>query len=463
MGAMFNFAVHYWIEAVCKTPLRSGGPENNMEEVLRDSEGRPFLQGSSISGAMRNWMEQHTDPRLNGLAEFLFGARDKGHSHLIVSDALFDKDEKRKISTRPRLRINGKNGCADISGKFDVAHIPAGSQFHFDLVWLANIEEKEDGLSRMKQKMKDLKHAEIAKEKNTSIAAALAEVKGIEEILAALNSGLIHLGAQKTNGFGQITLTVKKRVYHLNDAEDRLAWLEEKEDGIPLDLEPVRSPDEIIFTVKGHADSILIKAACVKQIEGGGSVTGNLVENGFPILPGSSIKGVVRARAEAIAQYMKLDNTVVENLFGRGVKNQDNGKCGRVYFEDVLLQKNSQKITRIRVNRFTGGVFRKGLFSEEPVCSDVTLCIVLRKGQPAECGLLLYALRDLGLGLYNIGSGGAIGRGYLQVNEVKASLSNGDCSSLHFDEKRNCTIKDDRGLFQRWLQAIQDLTGRESV
>lgn len=223
MGAIFNFAVHYWIKAVCKTPLRSGGPENNMEEVLQDSEGRPFLQGSSISGAMRNWMEQHADPQLNGLAESLFGACDKGHSHLIVSDALFDKDEKRKISTRPRLRINGKNGCADISGKFDVAHIPAGSQFHFDLVWLANIEEKEDGLGHMKQKMKDLKHAEIAEEKNTSIAAALAEVKGIEEILAALNSGLIHLGAQKTNGFGQITLTVKKRVYHLNDAEDRLA------------------------------------------------------------------------------------------------------------------------------------------------------------------------------------------------------------------------------------------------
>ena len=72
------------------------------------------------------------------------------------------------------------------------------------------------------------------------------------------------------------------------------------------------------------------------------------------------------------------------------------------------------------------------------------------------CGLLLYALRDLGAGLYNLGSGGAIGRGYVQVDRLTATLPDGRGASLTFDRERRCTAEDPEDIFKTWLGALEE-------
>ena len=47
MRAVFTTAIRYKVNAVCETPLRTGGAAGNTESVLRDSFGNAFLQGSS--------------------------------------------------------------------------------------------------------------------------------------------------------------------------------------------------------------------------------------------------------------------------------------------------------------------------------------------------------------------------------------------------------------------------------
>jgi hypothetical protein len=203
-----------------------------------------------------------------------------------------------------------------------------------------------------------------------------------------------------------------------------------------------------------HADSVLVKAAATAH-SGEDSCIGNLTENGQAVLPGSSVKGAVRGRVKMIAEYMGLGNAT-EEIFGRDSAGGDNGKKGLIRFEDVKLSgEGRQKITRIRIDRFTGGVMRGGLFREEPLSSDVDLRISAPASQPTACALLTYALRDLGLGLYNLGSGGAVGRGYLSVERIDMTAPDGRQACLRFDKDHACTVEDKAGLLREWAEKLE--------
>ena len=420
MAVTYTYAVRYEVEAICRTPLRTGGTDGDPETILESWDGTALLQGSSLAGALRGWLAAADV----GMAETLLGSP-KQAGHLLVSDGVFDRTAERY--TRPRLRINGETGTADEGGKFDVAHIGTGSRFRFSLTWLG-------------------------------LKACDEELTAVEQMLAALNRGEIRLGAQKSNGFGRVELKDCKRTFDLTDPSVRAAWLGDTCQGTPLTLPEVVNARRVTFLVSGQADSLLVKAGAALQKEGC-AYTPNLTEGGRPILPGSSIKGAVRARAEMIAGFLGLPLEVTENLFGRMSSEGDNGKAGCVFFEDGRLSGEKRlQISRIRINRFTGGIIRGGLFTEEPLSCGVEMHISA-PDDSAACGLLLYALRDLGLGLYNLGSGGAIGRGYLSVREIKAVTPDGTEARLIFDKQHRCTVEDPAGIFQTWLN---DLGGKRA-
>ena len=417
MAVTYTYAVRYEVEAICRTPLRTGGTDGDPETILESWDGTALLQGSSLAGALRGWLAAADV----GMAETLLGSP-KQAGHLLVSDGVFDRTAERY--TRPRLRINGATGAADDGGKFDVAHIGSGSCFRFTLTWL--------GLQRCDE-----------------------ELEAVEQMLAALNRGEIRLGAQKSNGFGRVELKVCKCTFDLTDPSDRAAWLGDTCQGTPLILPEVVNARRVTFLVSGQADSLLVKAGVTLQKgDSNSAYTPNLTEGGRPILPGSSIKGAVRARAEMIAGFLGLPLEVTENLFGRMSSKGDNGKPGCVFFEDGRLSGEKRlQISRIRINRFTGGIIRGGLFTEEPLSCGVEMHISA-PDDSAACGLLLYALRDLGLGLYNLGSGGAIGRGYLSVREIKAVTPDGTEARLIFDKQHRCTVEDPAGIFQTWMNDL---------
>ena len=338
---------------------------------MRSWDGTALLQGSSIAGAMR----EHLAASDAGMAERLFGSQ-KQSGHLIVSDGVFDADAQ--CQTRSRLRIDRATGTAAAGGKFDVAHLAADSRFSFTLTWL--------GLTRSE-----------------------GELRAVEGLLAALHSGQIRLGGQKSGGFGRVRLTVRRRCFDLTDPADRRAWLADEPADELLTLPEETGGGRVTFVLTGRADSLLIRS-------------------GAPL----------------------------ENGERRGAGAEDNGLPGQVFFEDgVITQPQKKQISRIRINRFTGGVIRGGLFTEEPLRCDLELRISAPDA-PADCGLLLYALRDLGAGLYNLGSGGAIGRGYVQVDRLTATLSDGRRASLTFDRERRCTAEDPEDIFKTWLGALEE-------
>lgn len=418
MGASFTYAAVYEGEAVCRTPLRTGGADGDVDRVLRRRDGVPFVQGASLAGALRGSLKDAA------LSEALFGSQ-KQTGRLIVSDALFYKESDQ--FTRPRLRIEPESATGDDGGKFDVAHMGAGSRLAFTLVWQGFPEQK-------------------------------SELDTVERMLAAMDGGLIRLGAQKSNGFGQLALTVKRRLFDLTAPADRRAWLDGDWSGTPLTLPAVEESGRVSFTVTGRTDSLLVKGAPVleKRDDKISTYTPNLSENGEAILPGASVKGAVRARADHIAAALGLDKSVTEQFFGRGANGEDNGLAGRVFFEDAALSDQKKKISRIRIDRFTGGVQRQGLFTEEPLSSALTLRITAPE-EPALCALLVYALRDLGLGLYDLGSGWAIGRGRVRVEKIDITAPGSGRAALRFDPQGRITADDPDGLLKFWLEALEEV------
>lgn len=418
MKAAFDLAVCYLADARCVTPLRTAGADSDTQSVLRDSRGRAFLQGTSLAGALRDWLAQNSGSRT---ADALFGSP-RVPGSLIVSDGIFDAAAEQQ--TRPRVRIDPPTGAAADGGKFDVAHISAGSLLRFSLTWLGPRDRTDELLT-------------------------------VEAMLAALNAGDIRLGAQKTTGFGRVSLSVRKRVFDMADEKDRQAWLANDMSGAgELALPAAPRKNTVTFTLSGRAGNLLVKAAAPVS-EDGRSYTPNISENGVCILPGSSIKGTVRGRAAAIARAAGLPEQTVEGLFGRGAKGSDNGLAGHVIFQDVLLKSAVVGMQpRIRIDRFTGGVIRKGLFWEKPVSGGVELCITAPE-EPVGCALLLYALRDLGLGLYSLGGGSNIGHGYLSVDAIRIQAPDGRSAALSFSGG-GCSLEDGDGLVGQWLGAWED-------
>ena len=140
MAVTYTYAVRYEVEAICRTPLRTGGTDGDPETILEGGDGTALLQASSLAGALRGWLESGQN---TALAEVLFGSP-KMAGHLLMSDGVFEKAAER--FTRPRLRINGETGTADEGGKFDVAHIGSGSIIAAGAVVLSGMEVPPNSL-----------------------------------------------------------------------------------------------------------------------------------------------------------------------------------------------------------------------------------------------------------------------------------------------------------------------------
>jgi hypothetical protein len=417
MNATFQYAVRYWVEVTCVTPLRTGDTEGNGRAILRHWDGTPFLQGSSLAGALSDWKKNPV----------LFGSLAQEGS-LIVSDLNFQRDAQ--TTQRPRLRMDGVTGTGDDGGKFDVTALTPGQIGHFELVWCGNAQAEE-----------------------------IYPV--VEEYLSALADGEILLGAQKSNGFGRVSLQVWRQSYDMKNPKDLDAWLGDKDCRQAVTLHP-KIQKQVQFHVTAEFPNLLIKAAGADGVGEQGIDSPPMRENGKLLIPGSSLKGTIRGRMEKIAAFCipggaAEAQSLIEHLLGRQSEGDDNGVAGLVRVEDAAVAElvggeNPPKVTRIRINRLTGGVMRGALFSEQPVAARWTWNISLPESEAAGCGLLLYALRDLGLGLYSLGSGTSIGRGRVNWLRVDVMCPGGKTAQMECSPE-GVAVHDPENLFAQWQAA----------
>lgn len=400
-GSLYDHIVSYQITAVCREPLHVGGNDGRTGGILvHPVKNILFIQATGLAGAMRDYLADEQE-----LQKQLFGSSADGGdngSKIRISDAFFTGNVV-DTELRPRVKINRETGTcqsAQTKGgqnwsgqKFETESVAAGSEFTFTLYLYEREHEYESA---------------------------------VERILGALHAGNIQLGGQKSNGCGYIAFRqVLKTDYDMTKAEDRKLWADESKAGVSI-LETLKQQistldQRIHFELLGEADSvILVKSIAVRDYgEEAPDAEQMRTADGRLLIPATSIKGVLRSQMEKIAKFRQLPETEIEAIFGKNAEKDEKGFLGCIHFFDVILdggERPSQK--RIHIDKFTGGVMYGGLFSETPAYGKLQIRVDLEDENKRAAGLLLMALRDLGLGILPLGSGSSIGRGYISGTEL---------------------------------------------
>ncbi len=152
--------------------------------------------------------------------------------------------------------------------------------------------------------------------------------------------------------------------------------------------------------------------------------------NGFsvPVIPGSTLKGVFRSRAE---QLLKSMGYPISDLFSENHDHDDlvhrlfgSTKCrGRVVFHDAFPVSGTEIVTGLRhgvgINRFTGGAENSRKFDTEVVeqgCFQVEVKLV--NYEIWHLALIAWLIQDLSEGYIKIGSATTRGFGRFTVTEL---------------------------------------------
>lgn len=181
-----------------------------------------------------------------------------------------------------------------------------------------------------------------------------------------------------------------------------------------------------------------------------------------PIVSGTSLAGVLRARATRIVNTLgaPLD---LNSLFGRDMhREKDNPSASRLIARESAIEGGTTLVQhRVAIDRFTGGALDTALFAEAPqVGGDIALTLAIRKPKPEEKGLLLLLLKDLWTGDLPIGGTSSIGRGRLRG--LRADIAD-EGQTWHMREQDGRIELDDtaRQKFEEYVAELNATRGAQ--
>ena len=357
----------------------------------------------------------------------LFGHEHDGSDDTPRQSAIDVEDvklEDTEITVRDGVRINSFTGTAEDRSKHNFEAVERGA----------------GGLVEMTVTIRE----EQEKEKQRAAVEAAAR-----EIAAFLAQGIC-LGALSAKGFGRAHCPqVAVNFYDFSRAAAVKAWMLKQDyatETIDHEEDKTYPPEYFVvdadFALNGsllvrqdaseqHGD-MLVK---VEQMQHRGKDE----KTDYYIIPGTSIKGVLRSRAEKILARLGQDTSHLCDLMGGGPKDNDKGKHkSRFIVEEIYIEPpkglHEHVQARNSIDRFTGGTMPGKLFGEKPLWQDkegvptVKIHFEIRppRGEQTnthyaewEYGLALFLLKDLSLGKVALGGGKSIGRGTLKGHSIR--------------------------------------------
>lgn len=407
--------------------IGSGNHDNADIEVICDSlTMKPIIPATSLGGVIRHYFNDNVVCDKSYFEKF-FGAAKTQKGGMQSSFFLADlTSDDAKVSIRDGVKIDNEKGVALETGKYDYEIIERKSTFAFYLE--LNIKNEADEIPFKKY---------------------------LATIIHLLENKRIFIGAKKNSGFGECKLFDTKIVeYDFSNSDDIIMWLNKtKKETTSLNEEHFKVNENVFevnawFALNG---SMIIKTAPDDK-DSTDSV--HIKSNGKLTLPGTSIKGAVRSRAEKILnrifgnkEYDSDEKNPVKKsineLFGYvdNDNRSDTAIASRVKIFEKLIDEScvkEQEQVRIKVDRFTGGTINTALFDEKPIWLKnnekcINIIIKLKKPKDWEIGLILMILKDLWTSDIPIGGEKNIGRGRLSgksvniyYNETKYSIEDSD-------------------------------------
>ncbi|MBE8949602.1 MAG: CRISPR-associated protein [Quinella sp. 3Q1] len=379
-------------ELVLRSPLLIGDGAGETAEnfrdvhVLKNRQGEPFIPGTSLCGVLCDWLENLSPVWTTKI----FGDEKEMQSSLQVEDVILNGGE---IIARDGVRIDGLTGTVDGDGKYD-----------FEVV--------ERGASGALRLLINLRGIHVNKNFNGDKNYSLDEICAvIARLLRRLHDG-IRLGALTTKGFGFVAAeNLTANLYDFRNKNDVVAWLTGEKSAneiLPSTEQTDASPKNFIVDANFRFNSSFIirddNAATLKS------------RKDF-VIPGTSLKGILRHRAEYIFGKLGIDAKILNGLMGNSTDDKKI-KSRFIVAESYIAPEDFAEVehTRNKIDRFTGGTLQGTLFTSKPAYQknlEPTLKIhfEIRDATDAEAGLATFLLRDLWLGRVALGGEKSVGRG----------------------------------------------------
>jgi CRISPR/Cas system CSM-associated protein Csm3 (group 7 of RAMP superfamily) len=431
-----------------ETPAHLGAGDSDgpldVPLILDPLEGRALLPGTSLAGALRNYLAQ-----IDGWsADQLFGRvgdDESVGSWLIVDDALGGHPE---VELRDGVEIDPKTRTAKDKKKFDIELLEAGTEFPLSL--------------------------ELLVPENSPVYLRRASATA----LRGLETGAIRLGLRRRRGYGRCRVTRwKVRRYDLTMPKGMIAYLESDPSAeiaggdicsllgvAPLDEQPAPTlsldgtflMDGSLLIRSGFGDSDAPDFLHLHSRRAGKSAP-------VPVLSGTSLAGALRNRALRIVNTLGKDPHIIPALFGCGPEDQGRKqppKASRLWTEEAEIRDPLERVqTRVAIDRFTGGSFSSALFSEQPVfpqsATRVHISFRVHEAKDKDVGLVLLLLKDLWTGDLPLGGESSIGRGRL-AGERAELLYDGARWVLADAGHGNIEVNGDREKLEAFVRAFAE-------
>ncbi|OAB57254.1 hypothetical protein AY600_04375 [Phormidium willei BDU 130791] len=310
-------------ELKAQTPIHIGGVGGDADTDLAlavNGRGQYYLPGTSLAGAFRSWMTRLPNQDDTSIKQ-IWGdhkTKDYGASQIIIDDA---KIQTRKpIEIREGVGIDRHSGTAAERFKYSRAILPKGVSFTLNLTFDSQTDDDPIALW---------------------------------QLLNALQNGDIRIGAAKTRGLGRVkleNLNIQRQdlshaaglfnsLLHGGTPQPWTADLQTKaayEMPLSLDFQIAWTPRDPVM-VKAEADGIAVDMLpLVSQVDSGVRF----------VIPGSSLKGVLRSHAERIIRTVcqtptgeefadQIHLNLIKEIFGAASKkDQKQGQMGILFLDD---------------------------------------------------------------------------------------------------------------------------------
>ncbi|MEH6540591.1 RAMP superfamily CRISPR-associated protein [Halopseudomonas sp.] len=424
------------LQAASAHGVHSGQGDNTHDVLLvRDANGLPALPGTSLAGVLRHdFTSEHGEvaaARLFGQAgddaqaswlTIAWGLVHNSHNKPVAEglvdvqgDELLARLVDDKPIVRQRVRLNHR-GAAKDNGKFDQTLVPAGVRYTSWLGYWCDGSEQS--------------------------------VSDWDSLVAQLTGRCLRIGHGTRNGAGRFeVVALLHGAWDLRTAQGRQGYLARPRSrsdhtGLQLKIGAAGSALEVVLQLRAESGwrvgggerslySHVKMPDLLPQHEPAVVWQGDrgcLTER-WHLLPGSALKGAIRHRlafhyrclnAEFAGMGMDPEPDACPAVRALlGYSDQDEGRAGILAFSDLQLgEGRAGVLMHNRIDRYTGGVIRGALFSEEVLWrTPVTLRIEVIDSQRHDSltatmrQALQRTLEDLAAGWLPLGAGGSRGLG----------------------------------------------------
>lgn len=422
------FSIAGKLKLLSAMSIGNGTSELSDKDVLLDSSGHPFIPSTSFLGKLYAEIPSKY-PELWGRSTS--NGKPQNQSRIKCSDLLLC-DGVPVITSRESIRIDSKFGTCANKAKYNYQVVEPGVQFFFKIEISAKDSDESDQVKIL-----------------------------LNQIITILKTGL-QIGSKTSIGLGALALVdYKVSHYDLDSKDGMIAKLLNKP--VVAAFKCDEKEYNSCFTIE--ADFHLCGSMIIRSYNssGYGPDTAHITSGGKPIVTGSSLKGVLKARAEKILNTLNPNepdavHNYMAGLFGDIEKDSSGNplvnaksipsrfKVSETVINDVL----SEQQTRIKIDRFTGGTIDGALLEEVPIFQqskdantiNIQVKISIVDAQPADKGIAVLLLKDLWTGDLPIGGERSVGRGYLKG--IAARINEPGAEPIVFS--RNETIAEESKL-----------------